>query len=216
MPSLQPLSVWHSPREFLDVKSNINSQNHVGCECMSSWTNWIPRLRYLLCLPRLSVPADNPQLVEDSSRNPEVDTFSYIHLIIETLSKMSRLDIAIDRIEQRLPVELFKVVEKSNIEIAQKYPHASRGHFGSRSQGAKPTDGRETRDQVVLEALLSVLYARLEAVAHGHRVVHEVVAGIAKREALGNADRLVGGFKGLWKLYQSEVIVKKRCNSISY
>ena len=41
---------------------------------------------------------------EDTSRNPEADTFYYIQLLIESLNKMDRLELAADKIEERLPV----------------------------------------------------------------------------------------------------------------
>jgi len=66
-------------------------------------------------------------LTEDTSRNPEADTFAYIQLLVESLDRMSRLDLAIDQIEQRLPVELFRVVERSYTEVEQKYPGLIRG-----------------------------------------------------------------------------------------
>jgi hypothetical protein len=49
------------------------------------------------------------------------------------------------------------------------------------------------------------LYAKFEAIAEGHRVVHDVVTGIAEREGNRKPGSLTGGFKELWKLYQSEV-----------
>lgn len=144
-------------------------------------------------------------MADDSARNPEADTFHYIRLVIEALNKMSRLDIAIDTIEQRLPVELFKVVEKSNNEVAQRHPSTIRAYANkTRSKTDAIVDGDEVRT-ALLNDLLWTLYARFEAIAEGHRVVHDVVAGIARREHLQDAPTLTRGFKELWKLYQSEV-----------
>ncbi|RZM01413.1 MAG: hypothetical protein EOO88_57915 [Pedobacter sp.] len=53
-------------------------------------------------------------MTDDTTHNPEADTFQYIRLVVESLNKMNRLDLAVNTIEQRLPVELFKVVDKSN------------------------------------------------------------------------------------------------------
>ncbi|OCK78597.1 hypothetical protein K432DRAFT_427162 [Lepidopterella palustris CBS 459.81] len=144
-------------------------------------------------------------MTDDSSRNPEADTFHYIQLIIEALNKMNRLDIAIDTIEQRLPVELFKVVEKSNNEVAQRHPSILRAYANkSRGKTDVAIDSDDART-ALLHDLLWTLYARFEAIAEGHRVVHDVVAGIAKRENLRDAPELTRGFKELWKLYQSEI-----------
>lgn len=57
----------------------------------------------------------------------------------------------------------------------------------------------------MLNDLFGTLYARFEAIAEGHRVVHEVISGITKREGTRGSSSLTGGFRELWKLYQSEI-----------
>jgi hypothetical protein len=156
-------------------------------------------------------------MTDDSPRNPEADTFQYIQLVIESLNKMSRLDIALDTIEQRLPVELFKVVEKSNNEVAQRHPSVLRAYASKKGPKAKTgldSDDLRTR---LLNDLLWTLYARFEAIAESHRAVHDVVVGIVRREKIGDSTSttLTRGFKELWKLYQSEVSASNRiCSRI--
>jgi hypothetical protein len=149
-------------------------------------------------------------MTDDSSRNPEADTFHYIQLIVEALNKMNRLDIAIDTIEQRLPVELFKVVEKSNNEVAQRHPSTLRAYANKARGKADVIIEGDTARTTLLNDLLWTLYARFEAIAEGHRVVHDVVSGISRREELHDAAALTRGFKELWKLYQSEVCLPPR------
>jgi exocyst complex component 4 len=151
-------------------------------------------------------------MTDDSTHNPETDTFQYIQLIIESLNKMNRLEIAVNTIEQRLPVELFKVVEKSNNEVAQRHPSILRA-YASRKGGQTKTgiESDEVRS-TLLNDLLWTLYARFEAIAESHRAVHDVVAGIVRREGLldSSSATLTRGFKELWKLYQSEVCRRTR------
>ncbi|KAL0262296.1 exocyst subunit [Diplodia seriata] len=144
-------------------------------------------------------------LVDDASRNPEADTFHYIQVILEALNKMSRLDIAIESVVQRLPVELFRVVERSNTEVAQRHPSLVRGYASNR--GAKTSRSYESDETraTLLNDLLWTLYARFEAIAESHRVVHDVVAGISKRDGLRDVGMLTSTFRELWKLYQSEM-----------
>jgi exocyst complex component 4 len=120
---------------------------------------------------------------------------------------MNRLDIAIDNIEQRLPVELFKVVERSNKEVSQRHPSVLRAYASRKvAKSGADTDNDELRAGL-LNDLLWTLYARFEAIAESHRVVHDVVAGIVRREGIRDSSSaaLTRGFKELWKLYQSEV-----------
>lgn len=152
-------------------------------------------------------------MLEDSSRNPEADTFHYISLIIEALNRMGNLDVAVDRIEQRLPVELFAVVDKTSAEVDAHHPNLARTLLSQDNKSGLPTEINEQRGPVLTEFLWN-LYAKFEAIAEGHRVLHDVIVGIIDRERLGKST-LANGFKELWKLYQSEVCsnVMKCCYS---
>jgi Xaa-Pro aminopeptidase len=145
-------------------------------------------------------------MVEDASRNPEADTFSYIQLLIEALNKMGHLDVAVHRIEQRLPVELFAVVDKTNAEVDTRYPAPTKSFSAQDNykQSSLPTEIIEKRGHVLSEFLWA-LYAKFEAIAEGHRILHDVIAAIVEREGLIKSETLSGGFKELWKLLQSEV-----------
>ena len=142
-------------------------------------------------------------MVNDTTRNPEQDNFEYIHMIIEALNKMGRLDMAVDRIDQRLPLELFAVMEKTNQEVDARHPAHLRSLPGKLSYTAKlgVTPGTEA----ILNDLLYTLYSKFEAIAEGHRVVQEVIEGIIARENLKRTASLTRGFKELWKLLQSEM-----------
>ncbi|KAI5254584.1 hypothetical protein E4T42_02242 [Aureobasidium subglaciale] len=144
-------------------------------------------------------------LTEDTSRNPETDTFSYIQLLVEALDRMSRLDLAIDQIEQRLPVELFRVVERSYTEVEQKYPGLIRGAAKQQHYQLDNINAEVNQDKkMILEDMLSTLYAKFEAIAEGHRVLHEVIGGILSRQG-SDEPALLRSFSELWKLYQSEI-----------
>lgn len=138
---------------------------------------------------------------DDPTRNPEADTFEYIQLLVESLNSLGRLETAVDTITQRLPVELFRVVERSASDVDQRHPASLRGP----KPGGDRFEGIEKTSAPVLKDLLGVLYARFEAIAEGHRVVHEVISGIVRREDLRSATNLTIGFRELWKLYQSEI-----------
>lgn len=143
-------------------------------------------------------------LEEDASRNPEADTFCYIHLILEALNTLGHLEDAIERIEQRMPVELYRVVDKTNNEIDMRYPSHVRGQLKKEKRTNFSMRANDGRSQV-LSDFLWTLYSKFEAIAEGHRVLHEVVAGIAARNGVAKMDRYTGGFKELWKLYQMEM-----------
>jgi exocyst complex component 4 len=138
---------------------------------------------------------------DDPNRNPEADTFMYIQLLMESLNSLGRLDVAVNTITERLPLEMFKVVEKCSNEADQRHPSTMRGS----KDGRDVLDGTNSARNIVMNDLLGTLFARFEAIAEGHRVVHEIIAGILKREGLRTSSSLTGGFRELWKLYQSEI-----------
>ena len=150
---------------------------------------------------------------DDATRNPEEDSFEYIRMILEALNKMGRLELAVDRIEQRLPIELFAVVEKANQEVDQRHPPHLRAIPTGIALGTSINASTESGGDVVLNDLLHTLYAKFEAIAEGHRAVHEVIAGIIDREGIQKRDPLMGSFKELWKLLQSEVRMCKPSNA---
>ncbi|KAF3053262.1 hypothetical protein E8E11_006896 [Didymella keratinophila] len=147
-------------------------------------------------------------MTDDASHNPETDTFQYIRLVVESLNKMNRLELAVDTIEQRLPVELFKIVEKSHNEVALRHPSTLRAYASRKGSKSKTDIESDDIRTTLLNDLLWTLYARFEAIAESHRVVHDVVAGIIRREGIRDTTTsatLTRGFKELWKLYQSEM-----------
>ncbi|KAL9091930.1 MAG: hypothetical protein Q9165_004682 [Trypethelium subeluteriae] len=145
------------------------------------------------------------QMTEDVNRNPEADTFRYIQLILESLNKMGRLETAMESIEQRMPVELFRIVEKSNTEVDQRHPSSLRGFTSTQQVGIEMiTSGTDARSRV-LRDLLWTIYAKFEAIAEGHRAVHDIVAGISRRDGMRDTATVTGNFKELWKLYQNEM-----------
>ncbi|KAI9829625.1 MAG: hypothetical protein M1826_005515 [Phylliscum demangeonii] len=143
-------------------------------------------------------------MVDDASRNPEVDTFYYIHLLLEALGKMDQLELAVSSIEQRMPTELFRLVERTNAEIELRHRDAVRPSpsiaKGDDGLGLADDDLRET----IISDLLCTLYSKFQAIAEAHRVLHEVITGMLQRKNIEEASPLTGGFKELWKLYQNE------------
>ncbi|KAI0447505.1 Sec8 exocyst complex component-specific domain-containing protein [Xylaria telfairii] len=144
-------------------------------------------------------------VTEDPSKNPEADTSWYIALLAESLNKLGRLEGAVETLSQRLPVELFSVVNETINDVDQRHPSSLRGG-SSNNQGLHIYSNRETQMRAdVIYDLLWTLYGKFEAIAEGHRVFHEAVKALARREGAGNSPQLLGGFRELWNLYQNEI-----------
>ncbi|KAI9890235.1 MAG: hypothetical protein M1814_004397 [Vezdaea aestivalis] len=159
-----------------------------------------PRALYLF-LEGLDVSSP---MIEDASRNPEADSFYYIQLLVESLNKTGGLETAVQSIHDRLPIELHELVDRTNQEVDGRHPSTLRG---STRQNRNKLDlilkNNDIRANVIHD-LLWTLYAKFEAIAEGHRVLHDVVTGILKREKIRKLS-LTEGFRELWKIYQNEI-----------
>ncbi|KAF8429887.1 Sec8 exocyst complex component-specific domain-containing protein [Terfezia claveryi] len=148
-----------------------------------------------------------PMVEDGGNKNPEADSLSYIRLLLESLNNLGYLSNAISTINQRLPVELFKLVDKTNQEVDHRHPSSLLGITRARKRGSKSLDlglGENDVRVTVLYDLLWTLYSKFEAVMEGHRVVYDVVKGISKREGWTDLT-LANGFVEVWQLIQSEM-----------
>lgn len=144
-------------------------------------------------------------VTEDPMKNPEADTFYYIGLLVEALNKLGRLQNAVETLKQRMPVELFAVANEANNEVDQRHPSSLRGGT-TKSEGLNIYSTRETQMRAeVIHDLLWTLYGKFEAIGEGHRVFHESIKALIRREGAGNNSALLGSFKELWNLYQNEI-----------
>ncbi|PCD37772.1 hypothetical protein AU210_006268 [Fusarium oxysporum f. sp. radicis-cucumerinum] len=142
---------------------------------------------------------------EDPMKNPEADTFYYVGLLVESLNRLGRLQNAVETLKQRLPVELFTIVNETINEVDQRHPSSLRGG-SARGDGLHVYGTRETQMRAdVIYDLLWSLYGKFEAIGEGHRVFHESIKVLIRREGAGNNSALLGSFKELWNLYQNEI-----------
>lgn len=143
-------------------------------------------------------------LADDGQRNPEADSFQYIRTIVESLHKLGRLEEAIDAVEHRLPVELYRILERTSNEVQQRHPNEGRDTGRTASQGFGASMEQASRD-AILSDLLGTLYGRFEAIAESYRAFHEVTEGVCRRDERYDTARMTRSFRELWKLYQSEI-----------
>ncbi|KAL1895180.1 exocyst subunit [Sporothrix stenoceras] len=83
---------------------------------------------------------------------------------------------------------------------------AASGAAAAASAGLHIYGSRETQMRAdVIYDLLWTLYGKFEAIAEGHRIFHEYIKALIRREGAGNNSALLGSFKELWNLYQNEI-----------
>ena len=184
-------------KPYTEGSANVSAPEAGAVSLPNTWGR--PLYRFIDSLDTSS------QMEDDASQNPEADSFQYMHMVVESLNKLGHLDVAVDRMEQRLPVELFAIVDRTNQEVDMRHAAHTRGPRNVEKTAFDFEFEDCSARNEVLNDLLWTLYSKFEAIAEGHRAIHDVVAGIVKREGLRHPESLTRGFKEMWKLYQSEV-----------
>lgn len=132
------------------------------------------------------------------SQNPESNSFEYIETLLEALAVLGKLGGALDTVAQRLPIELFSLVETTIEEVRDRSDLGKRASMhlqttnrssqlwiapnglsslkeaasGLRLAALEAHTGRMDREP--LKDLFWTLYSKLDAVLQGLRVVYEV------------------------------------------
>lgn len=75
-------------------------------------------------MPITALPLPNPN--SDSSRNPESDSFTYIEVLLEGLAVLGKLGSGLDTIAQRLPIEIYSLVEATIDEVNDRTEFSKR------------------------------------------------------------------------------------------
>ncbi|KIK70793.1 hypothetical protein GYMLUDRAFT_32854 [Collybiopsis luxurians FD-317 M1] len=154
-----------------------------------------------------NISARNPQ----SLLNPETDSFAYLETVLESLAVLGRLGATLDIVAQRLPSEIYSLIETTIDEVSERAEYGRRGSiFGlsinKSSEGvyifsADPTvvvqhkngylpgsclrlaalESSQHVDQEILRDFFWTLYSKMDAVAQGLRVIYEVANRIGSR-----------------------------------
>lgn len=140
----------------------------------------------------------------DQIQNPESDSFGYLETVLESLAVLGKLGSALDAVCQRLPSEIYALVDSTIDDVNERaeinrrmssysmgvQPRASSVYvFVSETESAeplptyvKPTQLRlaalqsteKQSDYEIMRDLFWTLYSKLDAVTQGMRVIYEV------------------------------------------
>jgi len=133
--------------------------------------------------------------------NPESDSFAYMETLLESLAVLGKLASALDSISQRLPGEIYNLVEATLDEVDERADYGRRRSLLSVSTGLGRVDGLFTEgaevgsrrkikasslrlaalessskqvEHEILKDLFWTLYSKMDAVAQGLRVINDV------------------------------------------
>ncbi|CAG8608081.1 1861_t:CDS:10 [Dentiscutata erythropus] len=180
-----PLMEWNSGRDnrkmnYIGAKNKKNLYvNTTG----SSGVIMSPRSPK----PFINIKDEDDEIItENLDINPETDSFYYMEILIESLAVLKRLPQALETITQRIPIELYQLVDKTVAEVEERNANS----FVTLANKYDMTDVfslESPENDAQLEALrdlLWTLYSKLDAVLQGHRFILDVVERINKIRTL--------------------------------
>ncbi|BGP31484.1 exocyst subunit [Rhodotorula toruloides] len=148
-------------------------------------------------------------------RNPELDSFSYIEMLIESLAALGKLGYALGAVGQRVQGEMFALVEATIEEVEERGSSggklATEGFASLLRLSASETNTLASSVET-LRDLFWILYSKLDAVPHGFKVSYEVASRISERRDFNDASivrtsscNLLFSLLEVWKSVQREL-----------
>eukprot|EP00833_Pecoramyces_ruminatium_P008181 jgi/Orpsp1_1/1182213/evm.model.c7180000080352.1 len=119
----------------------------------------------------------NEEIVEDPEKNPELDSYNFMKIILECLRLLEQLPDALETIRQRLPLEFYSVVEKAINEIDKKnensYNISKYTKIIFKSKNISDLIGINSQEAKsnLLKDMLKLLYSKLDSIVQIHAFI---------------------------------------------
>lgn len=95
-------------------------------------------------LPNGNDPNPSSVFTTNEAQNPESDSFTYLETILESLAILGKLGVALESVTQRLPMEIYSLVESTIEEVDERTEFARRLGSGGLSVVTGAAGGRES------------------------------------------------------------------------
>ncbi|KAI9057726.1 hypothetical protein FKP32DRAFT_1607095 [Trametes sanguinea] len=120
------------------------------------------------------------------ARNPEADSFAYIEMLLESLAALGKLGTGLDIVAQKLPGEIFSLIEVTIEEVSERAEYGRRGSMigflDSSSTASRLTDLSLLSTPAITSNALGIAGVAVAAALQG--------SGINTRRALVEATNL--------------------------
>ncbi|KAL1918993.1 uncharacterized protein VTP21DRAFT_2374 [Calcarisporiella thermophila] len=195
-------------RSYLDAqKASVHEilveelHNHIYLKspyCENRWskylpeneegTNYLPKIKTSTSDTTLAniLNDEDDMVIDDLERNPETDSLYYIEILVEALGLLGKLPEALEVIQQRLPVEIYQLVDKTITDVEERsavYMNQSESYVSTRDAleqySLQASESEE--EQSILRGFMWSLYSKLEAVLAGHQAIIHVALKINKQ-----------------------------------
>lgn len=150
--------------------------------------------------------AEDHAVLDFDNRHPESDSFLYIQNITHALYTMGKLPYALEMMSQRLPIEIYQMIEKTINEV--KARRRSFGFEGIPIKELLRTDAEEDYLEI-LKDLLWTVFSKWDAMLQAHRVLYDVVNLLqtpsTSKTANGQRISTLYTFADVWQPIEAEL-----------
>jgi len=149
----------------------------------------------------------NEEIVEDPEKNPELDSYNFMKIILECLRLLEQLPEALETIRQRLPLELYSVVEKTINEIDKKnensYNISKNSKLLFKSNNISDLIGINSQEAKsnLLKDMLKSLYSKLDSIVQIHAFILNTSEKMLKLEGIQST---IYTIRDVWIAVQNE------------
>ncbi|EIW64251.1 exocyst subunit SEC8 [Trametes versicolor FP-101664 SS1] len=107
-------------------------------------------------------------------RNPEADSFAYIEMLLESLAALGKLGTGLDIVAQKLPGEVFSLIENTIEEVSERAEYGRRGSMigmmDPGSTGGRPMDLSMLTGPIITSNALGIAGVAVSVALHGSTV----------------------------------------------
>ncbi|ORX92580.1 hypothetical protein K493DRAFT_316507 [Basidiobolus meristosporus CBS 931.73] len=159
-----------------------------------------------------SEQTDEYHAVDDVRVDPETDSLSYTETLLETLYVLGKLPSALESIQQRVPIELYQLVDRIVEEVDSRAKREMSLFNPEKRYTLLASGGLQAIQQAenemsneILRDFTTTLYSKLETMLEHHKFVLDVSTKIQKRNKATEGEPNPYTFKEVWMSVQSEV-----------
>ncbi|QSL65158.1 hypothetical protein MERGE_002463 [Pneumocystis wakefieldiae] len=152
-----------------------------------------------------------PEVKKNNVYNPEVDSEEYIRILTKALYLLDVFPDAIDIIIQRLPMEIYQLIDKTINEVEQRNLNLLQNIFPKqKSLNIIDTDfSEDVMKYEILKDFFWTLYSKLVAVLNGYNIMYIYISDLSSSQSEENEGITAGlasfNFLKIWKPIKSEI-----------
>ncbi|KTW31694.1 uncharacterized protein T551_00955 [Pneumocystis jirovecii RU7] len=152
-----------------------------------------------------------PESKKNNIYNPEVDSYEYMKMLTRALYLLNVLPNSLDIIIQRLPVEIYQLIDKTINEVEQRNFNLFQDRF-SKKKPLNILDIEFLEDNMrseILKDFLWTLYSKLAAVLQGYHVIYTYILDLNDEDSQKTSEKMSKSISfnllEIWKPIQLEI-----------